>query len=393
LLFLEIRLSFLSKKEDFMSTPSPIGTLPNPIEQIPVQRTGTGKSITFAPTDPIISKALTKKFGLKSLSERSATTAIESSQTARTEVAGASGQVEASVESPQTAQSSSVAEATGESSQPGETQEFKKLVNELNDGKYKPGFLSRFFIKLKAAFQGKHYKIELATQNFKKIENKKEFLKAAFAFINSPGNEDNRDDNVQTLLLLCTRYYSSLSESEVNTDNAFGIKKTIEDIQSILNENISDKKSIPRDAYDKFQRAAKAALKKLNGNQEGCYEHEVEPEDHEPLLSVDDPNLVDLDIVSKSPIPLGFEKEKAKNGFRTLVNELSSMDSNSGEFEGKLKNFLGLHSFKIFNTKEGIAFIQQCYKNMPNGIKFLEKALDQLGLTEGAKFFKWRKFG
>jgi hypothetical protein len=43
--------------------------------------------------------------------------------------------------------------ATGKSDQTGETQEFKELVKELNEGKYEPSLLSRFFTWLTAVFQ------------------------------------------------------------------------------------------------------------------------------------------------------------------------------------------------------------------------------------------------
>jgi hypothetical protein len=312
LLFLETRLSFLSKEENFMSTPPSIGAPPNPTGQGKVDP-GTGMNITPANANSKILKVLTGKFGLElkttPLSERSVATTSASSQTAQGSNTSASDQ----------------AEASGESGQTGETQEFSNLVKELNEGKYKPGLLSRFFIKLKAAFQGKDYKTELATQSFKKIKNKTEFLKAAFAFINSSENANNRNENLQTLLLLCTRYCSSLSKSEVDIDNVSSIKKTIEDIQNILNKNISDS-DIPGGAYDELQAAAEAALGKLNGNQKVWNELS----DFACDLYDNGPNLADLDIKEETELPLKFneeEKQKAKDDFQALVNELNEIAS------------------------------------------------------------------
>jgi hypothetical protein len=109
--------------------------------------------------------------------------------------------------------------------------------------------------------------------------------------------------------------------------------------------------------------------------------------DHKPFLTEDDPNLIDEDMADKSELPFGFNKGEAMNKFQALFNELNRMDFNSGEFEGKLDNFLELLRSDFFNTEEGIKFAQQYYEKMSSGIKFLEKALDQLGLKEGAKNF------
>jgi hypothetical protein len=61
----------------------------------------------------------------------------------------------------------------------------------------------------------------------------------------------------------------------------------------------------------------------------------------ESRIDENDPNLADLDIVEETKLSRELNKGKAKDDFQALVNEFNEIDFNSGEFEGKLRNFLG----------------------------------------------------
>jgi hypothetical protein len=155
----------------------------------------------------------------------------------------------------------------------------------------------------------------------KKENNKKEFLEAAFAFIKTSENRVNRNENVQTLLLLCAGYCSSFSKGEGNASTIEVIRNTIgknnDDVygsgDACLTESENSLPEKVQDAYDEFWGKSEEALKILNP---------------------------DFNIVDESELSSGFNKKEAMDNFQALVNELNRIDFHFGEFKEKFNSFL-----------------------------------------------------
>ncbi|MDR1457446.1 MAG: hypothetical protein LBI47_01170 [Puniceicoccales bacterium] len=158
----------------------------------PINNTqGSQPKSRIASVNPTITQALNKSFGLKtqgSLNVRTAET-LDTPSDSTSESSGSSEMRESG-------------EPVDDKQNP-ET-EFTNLINELNAGKYKVSYFTRFFTWLKKFFcKGYDRNTDLAKRAFNEIQNKSDFLKAAFDFIALPGNEASIEENTKNLLKFC----------------------------------------------------------------------------------------------------------------------------------------------------------------------------------------------